>query len=118
MHAADAFATPVSEHVAGPVESRVHRVAASPTVRQADHVSGRPPAVSAAVPAAAPIAVPAGPAGAGGAAAAAAGSAGSGPGLWLWLAALASICVFFCRVTSLPAVSRPVPFISLVERPG
>ena len=115
MHAADVFATPVSEHVAGLVQSRVDRVAASPTVRQADHVSGQPPAVSAAVPATAPIAVPAG---AGGAAAAAAGSAGSGPGLWLWLAALASISVFFCRVTSLPAVSRPVPFISLLERPG
>ena len=46
------------------------------------------------------------------------GSAASGPGVWLVLAALASIAVFFSRVSLLPAVSRPVPFISLLERPG
>jgi hypothetical protein len=33
-------------------------------------------------------------------------------------ATLASIAIFFCRLISLPAVSRPVPFISLLERPG
>ena len=51
-------------------------------------------------------------------AAAAAGSAGSGPGLWLWLATLASLAVFFSRLISLPARPSPVPFISLLERPG
>jgi hypothetical protein len=38
--------------------------------------------------------------------------------LWLLLATVASIAVFFCRLIALPAVSRPVPFISLLERPG
>jgi hypothetical protein len=50
--------------------------------------------------------------------AASAAATGSGGGLWLWLAALASIAVFFCRVISFPAAPRPVPYLSLLERPG
>ena len=45
-------------------------------------------------------------------------ASGSGGGLWLWLAVLASIAVFFCRVISFPAVPRPVPYLSSLERPG
>ena len=118
LGAAEVFAAPVSEHVAALVRSRFDVAAVPLVVRRAYDASGQRPAWDAAVAVAAPIAVPAGSADVGGVAAAAAGSTGSGPGLWLWLAALASISVFFCRVTSLPAVSRPVPFISLLERPG
>jgi hypothetical protein len=31
---------------------------------------------------------------------------------------VASLAVFFCRVTALPALPRPIPFISVLERPG
>jgi hypothetical protein len=55
---------------------------------------------------------------AGGAAALGAGSAGSGAGLWLALATLSLIALHFSRLMSSPAVLRPVPFISLLERPG
>ncbi len=55
---------------------------------------------------------------AGVAAAAAAGSAGSGPAGWLLLALSAPVAVFFSRLISRPALSRPAPFISLLERPG
>ena len=87
-------------------------------MRRAYDASGQRPASGPAVAAVAPVSVPAGSVGVGGVAAAAAGSAASGLGLWLSLAALASIAVFFCRLISLPAVPRPVPFISLLERPG
>ena len=56
--------------------------------------------------------------GSGVASAAAAAAAASGAGLWLSLAALAAFAVFFSCLISPPAVSRPVPFISLLERPG
>ena len=51
-------------------------------------------------------------------AAAAAGSAAPGLGLWLVTAVLASFAVFFSGLFMPPAVPRPVPFISLLERPG
>jgi hypothetical protein len=68
----------------------------------------------------APVGVPDAPAPAavsGGVAASAAAS-GPGVGLWLWFAAAASLAVFFCRVISFPAASRPVPYLSVLERPG
>jgi hypothetical protein len=103
--ASDAFAAPTTM----PVGSRDHL--AAPPVDRAQASERR-------ATASAPGAVPAGSIGVGSAAAAAAGSAASGPALWLWLTALASFAVFFCRVTLIPALPRPVPFISLLERPG
>jgi hypothetical protein len=38
--------------------------------------------------------------------------------VWLSLAALVSLAVFFCRLIVLPVVVRPVLFVSLLERPG
>jgi hypothetical protein len=38
--------------------------------------------------------------------------------LWLSLALLAALALSFSRLSSSPAVVRPVPFISLLERPG
>ena len=55
---------------------------------------------------------------AGGVAAPGAGSSGSGVGLWFALATVALIAVYFSRLVCLPAVVGPVPFISLLERPG
>jgi hypothetical protein len=38
--------------------------------------------------------------------------------LWLVSAALASLAMAFLSLLASPAVSRPVPYISLLERPG
>jgi hypothetical protein len=115
----DGFAAPVSGHAVTPARPRFDVAAAPPVVLSAFDVS-RPHRASGTAVAVAPVSVPAGAVGAGGvaAAAAAAGSAASGAGLWLLLAALASIAIFFSRVRLVSAVSRPVPFISLLERPG
>ena len=112
--AADAYSAAVSAHVDALIWSRVDGAAAPPVLRGAVGASRQRPSLSAA----GAVQVPAGSVGAGGAAAAAAASAASGVGMWLLLAALASIAVFFCRLILLPAAPRPVPFISLLERPG
>jgi hypothetical protein len=118
LSASDAFAAHVREDMAALAGSGVGVATAPLVLRRAYGATGPRPDSGAAVAAAAPLPAAAGPVGAGGVAAAAAGSAASGLGLGLSLAALASIAVFFSRLISLPAVPRPVPFISLLERPG
>jgi hypothetical protein len=120
LSASDAFAAHMREHMAALAGSGVGVATAPLVLRRAYGPTGPRPASSAAAAAAAPLPAAAGPVGAGGvaAAAAAAGSAAAGLGIGLSLAALVAIAVFFSRLISLPAVPRPVPFISLLERPG
>ena len=93
------------------------RIDSAQTTGRSVQAAGRPRA--AAAPVATSVAVPeGGSAVAGGVAAPGTGSAGSGVGLWLALATLLLIAFYFSRLISLPAVVGPVPFISLLERPG
>jgi hypothetical protein len=115
-----ASTSPLTAQGSAPATPRSRFAAVASPVRRAYFVTDARPASAPAAAAASPspATAPTGSTSGVGAAAAAAGAAASGAGLWLSLVALASLALFFSRLTSLPAVSRPVPFISLLERPG
>jgi len=116
LAAEDASAPSAGEPLGGALVRSAGEFGAGPVERRAFDASRQRPAPAVDVAAVAPA--PAVPVGAGGGSAAATGAAAGGLAVWLSLAVVASMAVFFFRLISLPAVPRPVPFISLLERPG